>query len=406
MLKSIQARAYRNLDLNAPLSLEDLNVLIGANGAGKSNLLEMIEFLPDAVVLGLPESFKKRRSSTSVANVDRGFPCEMHLCWQFSGEPDLTQGIDIKYEINLEIEDRGTFSVTHELMEEVEPRRKGASENYKHLAFEYGRGSATPYEKKRPKGLKYVVEQHDDLKSAQRLALGALSSPTIYPVLDYIRGQVQHWSFYNANDMDIRAIKREPIEIDALQRTLESNGRNLVMVLYNLYHTDNYFQENLDRILLAMYSGHRRISFPLIDSRHFELRWGFKSHHKDLMFDQISDGTARMLCWVVVLTSSAPPDLICIDEPELGIHPAWLPILADLIKDAATRTQVIVTTHSPELLDEFTEEAGKVVVCSEDEQGHATFERKDREELLEWLERYRLGQMFRSGHPELGGWPK
>ena len=401
MLKSIQARAYRNLDLNAPLSLEDLNVIIGVNGAGKSNLLEMIEFLPDAIILGLPEAFKKRRSSTAVANVDRQFPLEMDLSWQFSGEPDLTQGIDIKYQLNLEIEERGTFSVTHELMEEVKPRYHGEPENYKHLIFEYGRGAATPYEKKRPKGLKYV--ENEDLKSAQRLALGALSSPTIYPVLDYIRGQVQRWAFYNANDMDIRAIKREPIEIDALQRTLEPKGRNLVMVLYNLYHTDNYFEENLDRILHGMYSGHRGIKFPLIDSRHFELRWGFRTHHKDLMFDQISDGTARMLCWVVVLTSSAPPDLICIDEPELGIHPAWLPILADLIKDASTRTQVIVTTHSPELLDEFTDLAGKVVVCSENEQGHAAFNRLDKEELLEWLEHYRLGQMFRSGHPELGG---
>ena len=405
MLKSIQARAYRNLELNAPLSLEDLNVIIGANGAGKSNLLEMIDFLPDAIILGLPEAFKKRRSSTSVANVDQQFPVEMDLSWQFSGERDLTLGIDIKYQLKLEIEERGTFSVTHELMEEVMPRRHAETENFKHLTFAYGRGSATPYEKKRPKGLRSVVE-HEDLKSAQRLALGVLSSPTIYPVLDYIRGQVQRWAFYNSNDMDIRAIKQEPIEIDALQRTLESSGRNLVMVLYNLYHTDNYFEENLDRILHAMYSGHRGIKFPLIDSRHFELRWGFESHKKDLTFDQISDGTARMLCWVVVLTNSAPPDLICIDEPELGIHPAWLPILADLIKDASTRTQVIVSTHSPELLDEFTDQAGKVVVCSEDEQGHATFERKDREGLLEWLEHYRLGQMFRSGHPELGGWPK
>jgi predicted ATPase len=113
-----------------------------------------------------------------------------------------------------------------------------------------------------------------------------------------------------------------------------------------------------------------------------------------------------MLCWIVALTSSNPADLICIDEPELGIHPAWLPILADLIKEASTRTQVIVSTHSPELLDEFTDQAQKVVVCSENEQGRAVFERLDKEELLEWLERYRLGEMFRSGHPELGGWPK
>lgn len=404
MLKSIKARAYRNLQLDSPLSIENLNVIIGSNGAGKSNLIEMIEFLPDAIILGLSEAFKKRRSSTSVVCVDRQFPLDMDLSWRFSGESDLTKGIDIKYQLDIEIEERGTFSVKHELMEEVEPRHTREHENYKHLVFTYGSGSATPYEKKRPKGLKYL--EPEDLKSAQKLALGALSSPTIYPVLDYIRSQIQRWAFYNANDMDIRAIKREPIEIDALQKTLESNGRNLTMVLYNLYHTDNYFEENLDRILRSMFTGHRGIKFPLIDSRHFELRWGFRSHNKDLTLDQVSDGTVRMLCWVVVLTNSSPPDLICIDEPELGIHPAWLPILADLIKDASTRTQVIVTTHSPELLDEFTDQAEKVVVCSEDEQGHAVFDRLDKEELLEWLERYRLGQMFRTGHPELGGWPK
>jgi predicted ATPase len=95
MLKSIQA----NLDPDAPLRIEDLNVIVGANGAGKSNLLEMIEFLPDAIFPGLPEAFKRRRSSTSVVNVDRQFPAEMDLSWQFTGERDLTEGVDIKYQI-------------------------------------------------------------------------------------------------------------------------------------------------------------------------------------------------------------------------------------------------------------------------------------------------------------------
>ncbi len=81
MLKSIQAGAYSNLDLDAPLSVEDLNAIIGANGAGESKLLEMIEFLPYAIILGLPETFKKRRSSTSVANIDRQFPLKMDLSW-------------------------------------------------------------------------------------------------------------------------------------------------------------------------------------------------------------------------------------------------------------------------------------------------------------------------------------
>ncbi|OAD18793.1 hypothetical protein THIOM_005604 [Candidatus Thiomargarita nelsonii] len=66
---------------------------------------------------------------------------------------------------------------------------------------------------------------------------------------------------------------------------------------------------------------------------------------------------------------------MCIDEPELGIHPAWLPILATLITEAAERTQVIISTHSSILLDEFTHQADKVVVCGLNEQRQASFER-------------------------------
>jgi predicted ATPase len=126
---------------------------------------------------------------------------------------------------------------------------------------------------------------------------------------------------------------------------------------------------------------------------------------KSLKLHQLSDGTIRMLCWIAVLANPRPPALISIDEPELGIHPAWLPILATLIQQAAKRTQVIISTHSPELLDEFTSQADKVVVCSQNEQGYAQFERLDAEALQDWLDYYSLGKMFSSGHPELGGWP-
>jgi predicted ATPase len=79
--------------------------------------------------------------------------------------------------------------------------------------------------------------------------------------------------------------------------------------------------------------------------------------------------------------------------------------LATLIQQATKRTQVIISIHSPELLDEFTSQADKVVVCSQNEQGYAKFERLEVEVLQEWLDYYRLGKMFSSGHPELGGWP-
>ncbi len=405
-LKTVQARAYRNLQLEGPLDLGSLNILIGGNGAGKSNLLEMIAFLPETLRDGLPKTFTRRRNATSVVCVDLELPTQIELCWELVGSSRLTKE-DLRYQLTIEVDERGLYSVKREVLEEVRPRSPSERGSYKYLDFTFGRGTATSWPGDRPGGLQRVENGLSEvLKDAQKLALGSLSSQQVYPVLEYVREQVLSWVFYNANDMDVRAIKRESAEIDALQQTLAPGGRNLGMVLYNLFQTNyDHFAENLERILRSMYEGHQGLRFPLVDSTHFELSWQLDPHRKPLKLDQISDGTIRMLCWIVALTNPRPPALICIDEPELGIHPAWLPILADLIREAATRTQVIVSTHSPDLLDEFTHEADKIIVCSQDERGYATFERLDSEALQEWLEHYRLGQMFRSGHPALGGWP-
>jgi len=401
-LKTIQAKGYRNLEMTNPFEFDNLNILIGANGVGKSNLLEMIEFLSNALADGLPETFKRRRGFTSVINLDRALPAKMELDWKLSG--NLTGSIDLKYRLIIEGDNHGRFSVNQEILEEAKPRHQSQTTPYKHLTFEYGEGVATPWENSPSNGLHNDIKEN--LKSTQKLALGTLSSPHVYPVLESVREQALSWHFYNANDMDVRAIKHESSEIDALQQILAPDGRNLKMVLYNLIQNEEgYFGENLERILQTLYNGHRLLKFPLVDSLHFELRWQFDHPRKPLKLDQVSDGTIRMLCWIAVLAHPKPPALVCIDEPELGIHPAWLPILATLITEAAERTQVIISTHSSILLDEFTHQADKVVVCGLNEQGQASFERLDDQALEEWLEHYRLGKMFRCGHPELGGWP-
>jgi predicted ATPase len=91
-LKTIQAKGYRNLEMAHPFELDNLNILIGANGAGKSNLLEMIEFLPDALSGGLAEMFKKRRGFSSVIDLERELPSEMALTWELSESSPLLHG--------------------------------------------------------------------------------------------------------------------------------------------------------------------------------------------------------------------------------------------------------------------------------------------------------------------------
>jgi predicted ATPase len=115
---------------------------------------------------------------------------------------------------------------------------------------------------------------------------------------------------------------------------------------------------------------------------------------------RLSDGTLRWLMLLIVLLDPAPPPVICIDEPELGLHPDMLPTLADLLVDASTRTQLIVTTHSDSLLDSFTETPEVVCVC-EKVDGSTVIRRLDKERLKVWLGEYSLGKLWASG--EIGG---
>jgi predicted ATPase len=115
---------------------------------------------------------------------------------------------------------------------------------------------------------------------------------------------------------------------------------------------------------------------------------------------RLSDGSLRYLCLLAILCDPAPPPLICIEEPELGLHPDILPKIADLLVQASARTQLIVTTHSDVLIDALTERPEAVLVC-EKHAGQTEVRRLSTDELSAWLTKYRLGELWMRG--ELGG---
>ena len=106
------------------------------------------------------------------------------------------------------------------------------------------------------------------------------------------------------------------------------------------------------------------------------------------------------MCLLAILCHPTPPPLICIEEPELGLHPDLLPKMADLLVAASERCQLIVTTHSDILVDALTETPDSIVVC-EKHNGRTTMERLKPDDLAVWLEKYRLGELWTSG--QLGG---
>ena len=115
---------------------------------------------------------------------------------------------------------------------------------------------------------------------------------------------------------------------------------------------------------------------------------------------RLSDGTIRFLALLAVLLHPKQAPLLCIEEPELGLHPDALAIIAELLVEAKTRTQLIVTTHSDVLVSGLTEEADSILV-SEHLAGGTEFRRQDPGKLEKWLQKYRLGEIWRMGR--LGG---
>jgi len=115
---------------------------------------------------------------------------------------------------------------------------------------------------------------------------------------------------------------------------------------------------------------------------------------------RLSDGTLRWLALLAILLNPTPAPVTCIEEPELGLHPDIIPTLADVLRDASTRTQLIVTTHSQSLVECFSDDPESVCVC-EKVDGATEIKRLEADRLKVWLSDYSLGQLWASG--QIGG---
>jgi predicted ATPase len=117
---------------------------------------------------------------------------------------------------------------------------------------------------------------------------------------------------------------------------------------------------------------------------------------------RLSDGTLRYLCLLAILCHPAPPPLVCIEDPEIALHPDALPRLGERLVEASQRTQLVLTTHSDVLVSALSDLPEAVIVCERDDDG-SHLRRLERQPLAEWLQKYSLGELWQMG--ETGGNP-
>jgi predicted ATPase len=377
------------------VELTPLNVLIGPNGSGKSNLIEALELL--------------HATPTAFANAirDGGGPRE----WLWKGEranssasiEALVHGShsipDLRYRLSFTASGQRT-EVTDEAIEEITKRRAYEPDVFFYYRFRAGRPVINVREVTDGEEGGKRTERHLQRESLvpDESVLSQRKEPDLYPELTWIGQQFAHIQMFREWGFGRYVPLRQPQPADLPIDALLPDARNLGLILNQLEHTDAGPEFN--RLLSRFLPRYQRFS-TLIQGSTVQFYLHEKGLKAPVPATRLSDGTIRFMAMLAVLLSPVLPPLICMEEPELGLHPDALALFAGVMVEASARTQLIVTTHSDTLVSALTEQADSILVC--EYLGGTKLHRVESAKLRYWLDRYRLGEIWRIG--EIGGNP-
>jgi len=193
---------------------------------------------------------------------------------------------------------------------------------------------------------------------------------------------------------------RQPT-VTRMEKRVDPDGQNLVSVMHTLYTNDREFKKDINLAMRAAFGDDfDELVFPPAADQRIQMRIRWKSLKREQSAADLSDGTLRFLFLLTVLASPSPAPIIAIDEPETGLHPSMLPLVAEYAVEASRRSQIIFTTHSPQFLDAFADTVPTTTVAQW-ENGETRLQVINGEELDYWLKEYSMGALFKSGELEL-----
>jgi len=385
--------------------LKSLNVLIGPNLSGKSNLIEALAIL-HAAPKDLGEPIREGggigewiwKGSKGALNAEISVILDNPL-----GQHDLKWQQDLRYCLSFTMVAQ-RLEIVDESLENKEKTHPREEDVYFFYRFEGGRptinvrdisgGKQEPFPDSITRRLK-----REDL-DPQQSVLSQRKDPDLYPELTYVANQFSKIRLYREWNLGRYTPPRLPQKADLPQDFLLEDASNLTLVLNDLVN-----RQETKRVLLERL---RKFYFRIedfttkIQGGTVQLFLHEEGLREPIPATRLSDGTLRYLCLLAILCHPDPPPVVCIEEPELSLHPDVLKSIAELLVEASKRTQLIVTTHSDTLVSDLTEFPESVIVCERENTG-TELRRLDKDRLKKWLDKYRLGELWRMG--ELGGNP-
>jgi len=390
-IQRLEIHGYRSFE-HAVWEPGKLNLLVGPNASGKSNLLRLLQLISDTATGKLFQAINDAQGMASLLWNDEA----RQLGWRLdlgSSAPSKSSkgqgGSCTRYEFFLRPSLGSGYRIAVDSLGRVT----------------YSDGVATPtspfgYRRDSDKVTAGVHGKKSTLKiadlDANESLLPQIRKGGLPLLVSLTKRELETWDVHQ----DVQFLGNCPIRMPVITQCANSivaDGSNLTAVLHTLYTNDRRFREEIDEGMRAAFGEeYVEVVFQPSSAQRIQLAVQWKSSRQPHAGQMLSDGTLRFLFLLAVLANPHGGRLIAIDEPEVGLHPTMLPIVAEYAVAAAERTQVVISTHSPEFLDCFTEYEPRVAVFHwEDARTHLYTLPDGR--LKKWLEMYRLGQLFTSG---------
>lgn len=336
-IKQVEISGYRPFD-RLTVTPGALTVVIGANASGKSSLFDFFRFLAFAAANPLPPEIDPNSVGKSLFRV--GGPERI----SFSLTVDLRQRLPLRYEAEIQ-GPIGRPVVSRERLATTEPLAQGESQPFVFMDFIGGKGVVRDQVERRLKRPAWTVEPNE-------LALRRALDPTLI-TLSRFQNFLMSWRFYSGFDVSASAAIRRPVPTEPTP-TLAHDGANLSAVLFWLMTEHPEKWRELETHLRSAIPGFQSLNVRAQGGPGTVIGvWKEAGVRGELALADLSDGTLRLVCWLTLCLSPTLPLFVCIDEPELGLHPRVLPVVAGLLRLASSRSQLIVATHSPYLVAQF-----------------------------------------------------
>ena len=367
----------------------DLNVVIGPNGSGKSNLLKVLEMLSASAQGRLSKQVLREGGMGAIVYDGKSLEADFSLQAGETPYPDGKTASQKDYHYLLTLSRVGKTASYQCSREQLFEEHK----DHAPLLFRSGKNIQVVGQGQRSARELERISQEESLLSY--IAAPFSQSEEVLPFSDFLKD----WMIYQ----DFQTGQDAPIREDAIARfeqQISSNGDNLIQVLHTLYTNDRQFREDINQGMRVAFNWNfEEMVFPPAADQRVQLRVNWKNLTQSQSSADLSDGTLRYLYLITILANPNPPALIAIDEPETGLHPSMLPMIAEYARNAALRSQVILTTHSAELLDAFNE-FDPTITITKWEEGQSIFQVIEKDHLAYWLKDYTLGKLYRTGELE------